>query len=392
MKHIIYILPLILCLGCQEDSPKPSAFKDIKSIVFEPTGANSPWDIWQYSEYEGDPNLSENLVRCVYKFKGKLKLKDDSQIYDVNNKGTIEIKIIDITTMQDWNLWSGNKDNNDQIDPEYPILGKVNGISVGHYEVTNLLANVKEGEFYFSVELDRKKPDGMLHPKFNKLCLMEVAIVARCKLGEIDLYKGIMWHFSLPGNVSNPNQFSNLVPLNDGIARDYFIWEGKTDPNLPEGGIHSFFEKSTRDSIFLTTINRICECGEDESVDSDGDGSPDCADECINDPNKIEPGECGCGYIDNDTDGDGVLDCNDGCPFNFWLTEPPCQFLPDIDGDNDVDQNDYGLFQKCFLKSDEECFYADFDSDGDVDSEDQEIFENCATGPSIPFDIECLGN
>ncbi len=34
-------------------------------------------------------------------------------------------------------------------------------------------------------------------------------------------------------------------------------------------------------------------------------------DDCPDDPNKIEPGICGCGVSDKDTDGDGVADCID---------------------------------------------------------------------------------
>ncbi|MFC1927845.1 thrombospondin type 3 repeat-containing protein, partial [Chloroflexota bacterium] len=57
----------------------------------------------------------------------------------------------------------------------------------------------------------------------------------------------------------------------------------------------------------------ICGCGESDD-DSDGDGVADCNDGCPNDPNKIEPGLCGCGVADTDTDSDGTPDCNDGCP------------------------------------------------------------------------------
>eukprot|EP00164_Ancoracysta_twista_P000025 GFYU01000033.1.p1 GENE.GFYU01000033.1~~GFYU01000033.1.p1 ORF type:complete len:980 (-),score=308.31 GFYU01000033.1:121-2841(-) len=42
--------------------------------------------------------------------------------------------------------------------------------------------------------------------------------------------------------------------------------------------------------------------------------APGPVDNCPNDPNKTEPGTCGCGVADNDTDLDGVLDCNDVCP------------------------------------------------------------------------------
>ena len=37
-------------------------------------------------------------------------------------------------------------------------------------------------------------------------------------------------------------------------------------------------------------------------------------DNCPNDPNKIEPGICGCGLPDTDSDGDGTADCIDNCP------------------------------------------------------------------------------
>lgn len=57
----------------------------------------------------------------------------------------------------------------------------------------------------------------------------------------------------------------------------------------------------------------VCGCGASD-VDSDGDGTPDCFDDCPDDPDKLEPGVCGCGVSDVDSDGDGVPDCDDGCP------------------------------------------------------------------------------
>ena len=53
----------------------------------------------------------------------------------------------------------------------------------------------------------------------------------------------------------------------------------------------------------------VREDGEYEpEFDTDGDGTLDCNDNCPNDPDKIEPGQCGCGVPDTDTDGDGTAD------------------------------------------------------------------------------------
>jgi hypothetical protein len=55
-----------------------------------------------------------------------------------------------------------------------------------------------------------------------------------------------------------------------------------------------------------------CGCGLPD-IDSDADGTADCIDECPGDPNKIATGDCGCGFPDVDTDGDGTGDCIDPC-------------------------------------------------------------------------------
>lgn len=80
----------------------------------------------------------------------------------------------------------------------------------------------------------------------------------------------------------------------------------------------------------------ICGCNLPD-IDSDDDGSLDCKDECPDDPEKIKIGTCGCGIKDTDSDNDTVPDCNDECPSNPDKLEAGicgCD-LPDSDRDGD---------------------------------------------------------
>ncbi len=80
----------------------------------------------------------------------------------------------------------------------------------------------------------------------------------------------------------------------------------------------------------------VCGCGVPDT-DSDTDGTPDCIDGCPNDPDKIDPGVCGCGVPDTDSDTDGTPDCIDGCPNDPDKIDPGvcgCG-VPDTDSDTD---------------------------------------------------------
>jgi Right handed beta helix region/Putative metal-binding motif len=80
----------------------------------------------------------------------------------------------------------------------------------------------------------------------------------------------------------------------------------------------------------------VCGC-DTADTDADGDGVPHCNDECDSNPDKTEPGICGCDMADTDADGDGVPHCNDECDSNPDKTEPGVCGCDTADTDSDGD-------------------------------------------------------
>jgi hypothetical protein len=79
--------------------------------------------------------------------------------------------------------------------------------------------------------------------------------------------------------------------------------------------------------------------------------------------------------------------------FEVWGEIPP---IPgDFDHDGDVDQVDFGLFQRCYAgagvsQTDPQCDETRLDTiDDDVDLDDFGIFQGCTSGPNIPADPMC---
>ena len=105
-------------------------------------------------------------------------------------------------------------------------------------------------------------------------------------------------------------------------------------------------------------IDNDCDGTVDEGFDSDGDGTADCFDGCPNDPNKIDPGDCGCGSEDLDSDGDGVSDCIDNCPADSNALQQDqdmdglgdaCDNCPDDANPEQLDCDDDGVGDVCAI-------------------------------------------
>lgn len=118
----------------------------------------------------------------------------------------------------------------------------------------------------------------------------------------------------------------------------------------------------------------ICGCGKtDDPSDTDGDGTADCVDKCPLDEHKTKPGLCGCGRGDganDDADNDGTNDCNDECYLNPDKITPGLCGCDDVDDDTDGDGVE-DCHDACYFDPDKVdrgvcgCLIPDTDTDGD---------------------------
>lgn len=94
---------------------------------------------------------------------------------------------------------------------------------------------------------------------------------------------------------------------------------GDTDVDSDLDGTYDCADDCPQDPA--KTARGTCGCGLPD-VDSDADGTGDCMDLCPRDARKTTNGACGCGVTDDDRDSDGTADCVDSCPDDLSKTEP----------------------------------------------------------------------
>ncbi|MFC1876761.1 choice-of-anchor U domain-containing protein [Thermodesulfobacteriota bacterium] len=165
--------------------------------------------------------------------------------------------------------------------------------------------------------------------------------------GEPDLAGYRIFHRIAGGayNYSDPvwegSQTSCTITVANEEIRHYFVarafdTEGLESQNSEEACLGCSTEPSDNCPNDPNKVEPgICGCGIPD-IDTDGDGSLDCNDSCPDDPAKVYPGTCGCGIPDIDTDGDGTLDCNDNCP------NDPDKINPGVSGCGFPEPNDDG--------------------------------------------------
>lgn len=120
-------------------------------------------------------------------------------------------------------------------------------------------------------------------------------------------------------------------------------------------------------------------------VDDNGDGLIDCDDpDCLGTAASC-PVETECTNFMDD-DGDGLTDCADPDCSQTVNCKENVPFA-DVDGDGDVDQQDFGFFQLCFSGPLEHysigCGFLDRNHNLAVDGEDFLQFQACYSGPMV---------
>jgi len=130
------------------------------------------------------------------------------------------------------------------------------------------------------------------------------------------------------GNYINGEQYAYTTTFPQGSQDYYFsVSNGANVFNLPQNGSLTGPTIDTCPDDPDKIEPGVCGCGSSDT-DTDADGTPDCIDLCVNDPFKIEEGLCGCSMPDTyDEDADSLPYCIDNCPFT------PNAGQTDSDGD-----------------------------------------------------------
>ena len=166
----------------------------------------------------------------------------------------------------------------------------------------------------------------------------------------------------------------------EAYGEDYFSCPSDcpTPPICGDGLCDDFLGEDYDTCPSDCTPPDVCGDGLCDPAWEDYASCPEDCDSCPDDPDKSEPGVCGCGIPDTDSDLDGTLDCEDGCPDDPDKTEPghcgcgspETTTFGDVDCDGDFDAEDARASMAIFGIVEAGACRADTNGDGVVDGMD----------------------
>jgi hypothetical protein len=153
-------------------------------------------------------------------------------------------------------------------------------------------------------------------PVFTEAMSRPVTALNHVTNPEVDFHDALSRQTTVLNYVTNPE-----VDFHEGASRhttvlNYVIVE---DPDISTAISRAVTGCNSGAGVVDEDGDGFPDCQDNcpfPDTDSDGDGICDSVDGCPSDPEKTEPGVCGCGVPDTDTDGDTVADCIDLCPID----------------------------------------------------------------------------
>jgi hypothetical protein len=223
-----------------------------------------------------------------------------------------------------------------------------------------------------------------------------VAIGARSSSTGSGRHQVLAWRFTVPGASPPAEDLTGDGTVNGAdLATILGAWGASGGALLPGADLTGDGAVDGADLAMLLGAWGVTCTGDD----TDGDGTCDMADGCPLDPNKIAPGQCGCGLSDADLngngigdaceetgpidpeaddDGDGVTNASDNCP----TTPNPDQLDCDGDGVGNVCDNCDLVFNPSQFDGDHDglgaaCDCSEPDSDAQADSDGDGVPDFC---------------
>ena len=120
-----------------------------------------------------------------------------------------------------------------------------------------------------------------------------------------------VWYYGGDGQLESGTQ----SPINLGFLQaGSYVLNLHDREVLPQSPFMDLFVISN-DPTYVPSDTDFCNIQFNSTqVDTDNDSVIDICDECPDDPDKVAPGQCGCGKVDFNDDGDTVALCHDNCP------------------------------------------------------------------------------